>query len=173
VTDQAARVAAFEDIMNVLDARMVVVTTAVPGERAGCLVGFHAQSGIDPPRYALWLSKANHTYRVGLRATHFGIHFLRRDELELAALFGTRTGDTTDKFAGLPVATGPGGVPVLSDCPNRLVARKVAQLDEGGDHVCVTTEPVEVHSGGRFAPLLLSQVAHLRPGHDADDHPEG
>ena len=31
---------------------MVVVTTAQGDERAGCLVGFHAQSSIEPPRYA-------------------------------------------------------------------------------------------------------------------------
>ena len=39
---------AFDSLMASLDGPMAVVTTAVAGERAGCLVGFHAQSAIDP-----------------------------------------------------------------------------------------------------------------------------
>ena len=159
----------FETIMSSLDARMAVVTTADDRERAGCLVGFHVQSSIEPPRYTIWLSKANHTYRVGLRATHFGIHFLTTDDQEVAELFGTRTGETVDKFRGLPLGTGPGRVPVLLRCPHRLIVRRIAQLDDGGDHVCITTEPVEEHTAGRFAPLRLSDVQHLQPGHDADE----
>ena len=44
--------------------------------RAGCLVGFHSQSSIDPRQYAVWLSKANHTYPVALRSELFAVHFL-------------------------------------------------------------------------------------------------
>ena len=40
----------FDTLMASVDAPMVVVTTAVAGERAGCLVGFHSQSAIDPQR---------------------------------------------------------------------------------------------------------------------------
>ncbi len=160
----------FGSIVSSLDNPLIVVTTGVSNERAGCLVGFHVQSSIEPERYCVWLSKANHTYRVGLRATHFGIHFLTSDDLDLAAHFGTLTGDTTDKFAGLAnVSRGPGNVPVLDDCPHRLVVRKVALLDEGGDHVCIPTEPVSAESGGTFRPLRLSQAVHLTPGHENEE----
>jgi flavin reductase (DIM6/NTAB) family NADH-FMN oxidoreductase RutF len=160
---------AFDALMSALDRPMAVVTTSAHGERAGCLVGFHMQSAIDPPRYTVWLSKANHTYRIGLRATYLAVHFLTRNDLSLAELFGTRTGDDGDKFRDVPVSTGPGGVPLLDACPTRLVGRRVALLDEGGDHVCVTTEVVHATGAGRFTPLLLSDVAHLTPGHDADE----
>ncbi|MGW5300567.1 hypothetical protein ACWEQV_20200 [Rhodococcus aetherivorans] len=49
--------------------------------------------------------------------------------------------------------------------------RRVALLDEGGDHVCVVTEPVAVTTCGRLTPLRLSAVAHLRPGHSAAERP--
>ena len=137
---------AFASIMSSLDNPLIVVTTAEGDERAGCLVGFHAQSSIDPDRYCVWLSKANHTYRVGLRATHLAVHFLTAGDLALAQRFGTLTGDETDKFAGLRVSPGPGGVPVLEDCPHRLILRRVVLLDEGGDHVCVTSEPLAAES---------------------------
>src|SRR3978361_323771 len=133
----------FDALMASVDAPMVIVTTAVAGERAGCLVGFHAQSAIDPERYCLWLSKANHTYRLALRSTHLAVHFLTEDDLEVAAHFGTLTGDDVDRFEGVRTTPGPDGVPLSERCPHRLVVRRVALLDEGGDHVCVTTESVD------------------------------
>src|SRR4051794_9769130 len=99
--------------MSSLDPPLVVVTTAVGDERGGCLVGFHAQAGIDPERYSVWLSKANHTYRLALRSTHLGIHFLAEDQLWLAERFGTWTGDDVDKFDGLSVSDGVGDLPLL------------------------------------------------------------
>ena len=155
-----------------LDNALIVVTTAEGHERAGCLVGFHAQSSIDPCRYGVWLSKANYTYRVALRATHLAVDFLTSGDLSLAERFGTLTGDKTDKFAGLRVSPGAGGVPVLEDIPHRLVLRRIVLLDEGGDHVCVTGEPLAAASIGAFEPLRLSQVGHLEPGHGPQERPE-
>jgi flavin reductase (DIM6/NTAB) family NADH-FMN oxidoreductase RutF len=160
---------AFDALMASLDTPMVVVTTAVAGERAGCLVGFHAQSSIDPPRCGVWLSKANHTYRVALRSTHLAVHFLTADDLAVAEHFGTLTGDEVDKFADVAFADGPGGVPLLEACPHRVVLRRTALLDEGGDHVCVAGESIEAHTTGSFQPLRLSAVDHLVPGHDNDE----
>ena len=90
----------------------------------------------------------------------------------LAELFGTQTGDTVDKFAGLPVDSGPGGAPVLRQCPNWLAVRRIALLDEGGDHVCLTTEPVAAQAARPFRPLRVSQVSHLKAGHGAGERPE-
>ena len=160
---------AFDTLMSSLDPPMVVVTTAVAGERAGCLVGFHAQSAIDPQRYCVWLSKANHTYRVALRSTYLAVHFLTTDDLELAEQFGTLTGDTVDKFAGVATRPGPDGVPLIGQCPQRLTVRRVALLDEGGDHVCLSVECIQAETAGRFEPLRLSQVEHLTPGHESDE----
>jgi flavin reductase (DIM6/NTAB) family NADH-FMN oxidoreductase RutF len=151
------------------DPPMVLVTSAVEGQQAGCLVGFHSQSSIDPPRYCVWLSKANRTYRITQRATHFAIHFLTANDLPLAERFGTLTGDVTDKFAGIGLSTHEGGVPVLDDCPHWVVARRMTLLDDGGDHVCVVGEVIEAHAGGAFSPLRLSQVAGLDAGHSVDE----
>ena len=163
---------AFSQIAESLDAPLIVVTAAAGDERAGCLVGFHTQSSIDPERYAVWLSKANHTYRVALRSTHLGVHFLTADDLPLATLFGTRTGDDGDKFADLAVRSGDGGVPLLNDCAHWLLVRRIAILDEGGDHVCVVAEMVTASSTGRFDPLRLAQASHLVPGHSSEERPD-
>lgn len=160
---------AFDDLAAATDPAMLVVTAAVGTERGGCLVGFHSQSSIDPPRYSVWLSKANHTYRLALHATHLGLHFLGAEHRGLAERFGTSSGDDTDKFAGIATETGPHGVPLLAEVPDRIVVRRLALLDEGGDHVCLTTEPVRVDGGSLAAPLRLSTCSDLDPGHGNEE----
>lgn len=164
---------AFDAVMSSLDSPLVVVTTAAdaPRELAGCLVGFHSQSSIEPQKYSIWLSKANHTYRVALRSTHLAIHFLTPLDLSLAELFGTRTGDTVDKFAGLQYEPGPGGAPRLALCPSQLIARRTVLLDEGGDHVCFVVEPVIAQVSDSFRPLRLSMATQLVPGHASEERP--
>jgi flavin reductase (DIM6/NTAB) family NADH-FMN oxidoreductase RutF len=162
----------FAQLIASLDPAMAVVTTVSDRERAGCLIGFHAQSSIEPERYVVWLSKANHTFRVGLHARYFGIHFLAEDDMDLARRFGTQSGDDVDKFADCNWQPGPDGLPVLADCPNRFTAKRVALLDEGGDHVCLVVEPVEIAPATPFRPLRLSRASELTPGHEAEERPE-
>ena len=61
---------------GLLDGPMYVVTAAAARERAGCLVGFAGQCSIEPERHMVWISKANHTYRVATAAGHLGVHLL-------------------------------------------------------------------------------------------------
>jgi flavin reductase (DIM6/NTAB) family NADH-FMN oxidoreductase RutF len=156
---------AFGNIMASLDSPLVVVTAAIGRERAGCLVGFHTQSSMEPVRFSIWLSKANHTYRVALRATHLGVHFLTNKDMPLAERFGTLSGDTIDKFVGIPMAVAAGEAPIMRDWPNWLLAQRIALLDDGGDHICLAVEPVAAHSSGPFEPLRLSHATQLQPGH--------
>jgi flavin reductase (DIM6/NTAB) family NADH-FMN oxidoreductase RutF len=138
-------------------------------------VGFHSQCGIDPPRYAVWLSKANRTYRVGVFADVFAVHLLGRGDAALGDLFGAATGDDIDKFARCRWTAGPDGVPLLDDLPDRIVGRRRSLVDAGADHVCFVLEPIEVDErpGGPSGPWLrVSDLAGDEPGHDADErHP--
>ena len=160
---------AFGTLMASTDPPLIVLTTAAEDEQAGCLVGFHAQSSIEPQHYCVWLSKANHTYRVGLRAKHFAVHFLTTEDLEVAERFGTVSGEDTDKFAGIDVDLDENGVPLLRACPNRMTLERIAVLDDGSDHVCLTTRVCSAETGGSFEPLRVSSATHLDPGHDSDE----
>ena len=160
---------AFGTLMASVDPPLIVVTTAAEDERAGCLVGFHAQSSIEPQHYCVWLSKANPTYRVALRAKHFAVHFLTTENLDLAERFGTVSGEDTDKFAGLDLEPDEHGVPLLAGAPHRLVLERLALLDDGSDHVCLTTRVASAAGTGSFVPLRVSDASHLDPGHDSDE----
>ncbi len=167
----SGQASAFARLVAHVDPAMAVVTTASSGELAGCLIGFHAQCSIDPNRYVVWLSKANHTFRVGVHASSFAVHFLGQEDMELARLFGTTSGDRFDKFRSVDWSPGPRSVPLLEASRNRFAADRVALLDEGSDHVCLVLAPTEVSATDTFRPLRLSQVEHLQPGHDAEERP--
>lgn len=153
-----------------LDYPMFVVTTTDGRERSGCLVGFTTQTSIDPPRFLVCLSDKNHTYRVAVGAQVLAVHQLGSDQHELAELFGGETGDEIDKFARCSWNAGPGGVPLLEECPRHVVGRVLERLPLG-DHVGFLLEPVETaaqpHGPGPRDALTLDDVTDLEPGHEA------
>lgn len=161
----------FEALTGATSPALTVVTTCAEGVQAGCLVGFQSQGSMSPHHYSVWISKANHTYRTMLRATHVAVHFLAAadNDIELAERFGTTSGDDVDKFAGLDVEVGPGGVPLLTALPHRLAGRRTAVLDVGGDHVCVCLEVDYAATTGDLHVLRILDVPHLQPAHDAQE----
>jgi flavin reductase (DIM6/NTAB) family NADH-FMN oxidoreductase RutF len=161
----------FDDLMGHVEHAMVIVTTAAGDDRGGCLVGFHSQCSIDPPRYAVWLSKANRTFRIGVLADVFGLHFLGAGDLEFAELFGGVTGDDDDKFARCRWHPGLDGVPLLDACAARVTARRVALHDDNGDHACLVLAPCETEVPGQFVPLESSRLRDLDAGHAAGERP--
>ncbi|MFC9819925.1 flavin reductase family protein [Streptomyces erythrochromogenes] len=161
--------AELDTFTDLLDYPMYVVTAAAGDRRAGCLVGFASQCSIDPPRFMVWLSKANHTYTVARTASHLAVHTLRDDQRRTAALFGGRTGDDTDKFEHLAWRRSPHApAPILEDAAAWFLGRIEGHTD-GGDHVGFLLAPVETSRPGPERPplLRLSDVLDLTPGHPA------
>lgn len=156
----------FAQVVASMDPAMVVVTVAVGDERDGCLVGFHSQSSIDPERYTVWISTANHTWTLVERATHVGVHVLGRLERDLAERFGGLTADDgVDKFEDTDVTESPEGVPLLGRRVSGFVGRIVTRLDAEGDHVGIVLEPTEVWSDAAMEPLRLADASDIDPGH--------
>ena len=156
----------FDAFVAGLDYPMFVVTTVREGERAGCLVGFTTQASIAPPRMLVCLSTANHTYRVARDADLLAVHVLDRTEHELAELFGGRTGDEIDKFDRCRWRPGPDGLPLLEDCPRRLVGR-VLSRQEYGDHVGFLLAPLSLEGVERTVALDYNQAEDIDAGHPA------
>lgn len=155
----------FHRLMGMLDYPMFVVTAAAEGERAGCLVGFATQASIDPPRFLVGLSDKNRTHRVAIRADTLAVHFVARDQEDLAEMFGGETGDDVDKFARVDWRPGPGGAPLLADCPNRLAGRILERIPLG-DHTGFVLEPVEVDVGPDQEEFTFHRARRIEPGHE-------
>ena len=156
----------FNGLVGELDYAMLVVTAGSAGRQAGCLVGFATQASIDPPRFAVYLSEKNRTYRVAREAGVLGVHFLSADDGDLAELFGGVTGDEVDKFERVEWTAGPEGVPLLDRCGNRFAGR-VLERSPAGDHVMFLLEPVAADHAHTVRPFPFHRAKRLEPGHEA------
>lgn len=156
----------FGALVGELDYPMLIVTASDAEEQSGCLVGFATQASIDPPRYAVYLSDKNRTYRVAQRAEYLGVHFVPDDADDLARLFGGETGDEIDKFERCSWEPGPGGVPVLDGVKGWVAGPVVGRFDMG-DHVAFL---VDAGTGAAEEPsageLGFQAVKDLEPGHE-------
>ena len=137
---------------------------APDGERDGCLIGFATQCSIKPPRFIACISKQNRTFDAVHGADAIAVHFLGREQLELAQLFGGETGDEVDKFERCAWTEGPGGLPVLDDVPGWFVGRILDRHDVG-DHVALLLEPTVAEDRGGALDLGFQRAKRIDPGH--------
>ena len=167
--DDTAGRGAFDELVRDLDSSMVIVTTVAADERSGCLVGFHSQASIEPPRYVVWISRENHTHGIAERASLFAVHLVPAGRHDLAELFGGETADEVDKLARCEWTPGPEGVPLLDGCPDRFVGRRVGWFDGEGDHAGVVLEPIAAETGTGGPWLRLRDASDIEAGHAADE----
>lgn len=147
------------------DNAMYVVTAQDGDVRAGCLVGFACQVSIQPERFLVAISAANHTHRIATAVNILALHLLPSSAVELARLFGESTGDTVDKFAQCRFRDGPDGVPILDDALGVLVGRVLDRIDFG-DHTGHLLEPISATvAASHEPPYSIEQARRLRPGH--------
>ncbi|ADB50430.1 flavin reductase family protein [Conexibacter woesei] len=149
-----------------IDAAMVIVTASGDRERSGCLVGFHTQASIRPPRFLACISKLNRTHRVAWRAEVLIVHFVPEEATGLAELFGGESGDDVDKFAQVGWRRGPGGAPVLTALDTWFAGRVLSRLDLG-DHTGFLLAPIEGTAHGRREPFRFHRARSIAPGHPA------
>jgi flavin reductase (DIM6/NTAB) family NADH-FMN oxidoreductase RutF len=155
--------ATFNAIVGGLEYPMFIVTARAGDEPLGCLVGFATQTSIEPQRFLVCLSQANHTYRRARDAELLGVHCVPDTAADLAELFGGQTGDEVDKFAQTAWHEGPDGVPILDACENWFVGRVLRRIG-AGDHDAYLLEPVAAHCGphGEFS---FHRAKQITPGH--------
>lgn len=156
----------FAALTGSLDYPMLIVTTSSGEEQSGCLVGFHTQCSIDPPRYLVGLSDKNHTFRVAQRASALAVHLIPRSAMQLAALFGGESEDEIDKFRHCRWRQGPEQLPLLDDCPSWF-AGHILERHRLGDHVGFVLEPFAGALEGDSDLVSFQQVKALEPGHEA------
>ena len=157
---------AFESIVARIDYPMYVVTTVAGEERAGCLVGFATQCSIEPARFLMCISDKNHTYRVLGGADAMAVHLIPEEASHIAELFGGETGDDTDKFSRCEWRPGPGGLPLLADCPSWFAGRILERV-RLGDHVGHMLEPFAGEDPSDAGWLPFSRAKEIEPGHPA------
>ncbi|CEJ13499.1 p-hydroxyphenylacetate 3-hydroxylase, reductase component [bacterium YEK0313] len=122
---------AFRDALGRFTTGVTVVTTGARGHRSGVTVNSFSSLSLDPPLVLWSLARSSSSHAAFAEATHFAVHVLAEDQEALARQFA-RSG--IDRFAGIAVAEGPGGLPVLPDAAARFECRTLCR-HWGGDHV--------------------------------------
>ena len=116
------------------------VTIATTRDRTDRDVGLTANSfnsvSLDPPLVLWSLAKSSHSLKAFVEAEFFAVHILAANQEPLSNLFATRG---ADKFGGLTVNRGHGGVPLLNGCAARFECRTAFRY-AGGDHEILVGE---------------------------------
>lgn len=109
----------------------VVTTRDDEGRRAGLTINSFGSVSLDPPLVSWNLGRAAPSLPVFAAARHWCVHVLAEGQEDLSRRFST---PAADKFAGIELGEGIGGVPLLPGCLARFECQHWRHY-EGGDHL--------------------------------------
>lgn len=150
---------ALRDVLGRYATGVAVVTTRHLGRPAGVTVNSFTSVSLDPPLVLWCLSAASGSRAAFTRAEHFAVNVLGAGQRDLCTRF-TRPGD---RFAGLPVDTGPHGLPLLPGAVAVLLCRRTAVLP-AGDHLLLLGAVTDHAMTPGPALLFADGGYHAGPG---------
>lgn len=107
-----------------------IVSAQHDGKRGGLAVAWATQVAIN--RALICVGKQSATRELILASKAFGLSVLTREQLEIARLFGTRSGRIVDKFKEVSYHMGETGSPLLDSCAATFDCRVEVVIDETG-----------------------------------------
>ena len=134
----------------------VVTTTDNEGRFHGVTANSFSSVSLDPPLILWSQAVKTHSHPVFFKAERFAINILAEDQIELSKRFAK---SSEEKFSGIEVDIGAGGVPLLRDCSARLQCRVVSRVP-GGDHTIYVGE-VEAIDRAERKPLAFGNGQYL------------
>ncbi len=145
-----------DSLFRLVDREMWVVTAAHEGQRAGLTATWISQVSLDVERPCVLAGLApNHaTTRVALASGMFGLHLLGKDQIDLAFRFASCSSADVDKFTGLRMMEGAGGVPQILGSVAWFGCQIVGKYD-AGDRVFLWGDVIE--ATGEVGELPLKQ----------------
>jgi flavin reductase (DIM6/NTAB) family NADH-FMN oxidoreductase RutF len=140
----------------------VYVIGVAEGERRNAFTAaWLTQVSFEPLLLALSVNPEHASYPLLLGGGGFVVNVLRRDQIHLAEIFGTRSGRDQDKLADIPWLPAPSGAPILTQAIAWLDCRLHDRL-RAGAHEIVIAHPV---AGKLVAPdgipLLYADTGEL------------
>ncbi|NRF65881.1 flavin reductase family protein [Aquincola sp. S2] len=142
---------AFRNALGAFTTGVTVVTTCdAAGRDVGLTVNSFNSVSLEPPLVLWSLARSSGSLPAFVEAEHFAVHILAADQEPMSNRFAQRG---ADKFAGIELARGEGGVPLLPGCAARFRCR-TAFRHEGGDHEIFVGEVLGFEAFER-APLVF------------------
>ncbi|GAB0113883.1 flavin reductase [Acidisoma sp. C75] len=140
----------------------IVTTRSAEGADIGMTANSFNSVSLDPPMVLWSLAKTSSCFAAFMEAERFAVHILSVEQEGLSGRFA-RPGN--DRFAGLVLERGEGGVPLLTGCAARFQCR-ITHRHEGGDHIILVGAvdhfdhdghpPLAFH-GGRYGTFIHNE----------------
>jgi flavin reductase (DIM6/NTAB) family NADH-FMN oxidoreductase RutF/DNA-binding GntR family transcriptional regulator len=158
----------FRDAIGHFASGVTVITAAHGGQRFGATASAVSSLSLDPPMLLVCLNRESATGRAVEQAGHFAVNVLAHDQGALARHFASRS---ADKFAGLDVADGEHGVPLLADALAQFEC-SVGEHVTGGTHSVFLAEVDVARTREGEAPLAYfrGEFGRLELQQDAEAH---
>jgi flavin reductase (DIM6/NTAB) family NADH-FMN oxidoreductase RutF len=139
----------FRDVIGHFASGVTVITVSVDSRLHGTTASAVTSLSLEPPMLLVCMSRESGTGRAMAAAGAFAVNILGEDHGELATRFARKGGD---KFAGVDLADGEQGHPLLAGAIAQLECRVTEQV-AAGTHIVFIAE-VEAASARRGAPPL-------------------
>lgn len=134
----------------------VVTTVDENGKPWGVTANSFTSVSLDPPLILWNQAIASPSHPVFRKEERFAINILADDQVSLSQQFSRRI---PNKFEGVSITSGLGGVALIDDCCAVLECRKVA-THEGGDHAVFIGQIERLRSNNR-RPLLFGDGQYM------------
>jgi flavin reductase (DIM6/NTAB) family NADH-FMN oxidoreductase RutF/DNA-binding GntR family transcriptional regulator len=155
----------FRDVIGHFASGVTVITAADNGEPKGTTASAVSSLSLEPPMVLICLNKSSGTAQTIAAAGRFAVNILGEDQAEEAMRFAKPAKPGEDKFAGVKMARGAEGEPLIADALATLECH-VAEQVTGGTHLVflADVERASARSGsplayfrGKFGRLELAQ----------------
>lgn len=131
----------------------VTIVTTLDAE--GAPVGVTASSfntvSVQPPLVLWSIARSAYSYAAFAGARHFAVHVLEASQRNLSDRFARAS---SDKFAGLHIRKGEGGLPLL-DAVSTVFECETAHRYAGGDHLILVGKVLKLRLPEDAGPPLL------------------
>jgi len=151
----------FRDALGLFATGVVVITSAgsdgyASGDRSGYLgatVSSFSSVSLDPPLILFSIGRHSKAFAAWQSVDSFAVNILGENQSALSTRFARAL---TDKWDGVSVCPGLGGVPLLSDALAWIECRSYAKY-HGGDHLIIVGQVLSLtaRSGAGARPLVF------------------
>ena len=141
----------FRDALGLFATGVVVITSAPNaacgnGDRSGYLgatVSSFSSVSLDPPLILFSIGRQSKAFAAWQSVDAFAVNILSEKQSAISTRFARAL---TDKWDGVNVCPGLGGIPLLSDALAWIECRSYAKYD-GGDHLIIVGEVRSLRAG--------------------------
>ncbi len=142
----------FRDALSSFPTGVTVITAlSAAGNPVGVTISSFNSVSLDPPLILWSLSCASPNLQAFGQVSHYAVNVLAADQRSVSECFAAREGD---RFSGVRVSRGLGGVPLIEGCSAWFECTHEAQYP-GGDHLILVGRVHRFARGESRAPLIF------------------